>query len=100
MIVQKYQERLATEKSEVLPKVRAALKDRETGLALEIRRNYEAQQPLGKANWTEPEPQMSHSALTRRILFIIGCCMSMTRRAQTGSDFTLPNNICGAPIGG
>ncbi|MBV7330038.1 hypothetical protein KFU94_17695 [Chloroflexi bacterium TSY] len=69
-IADKYQERLAMEKNAVLPKVRAALQDRETGLALEIRRSYEARQPLGKAVWTGPEPQMSHSALTRRILFL------------------------------
>jgi hypothetical protein len=35
-----------------------------------LRRAYEARFPLGEAGWTGPEPQMSHSALTRRILFM------------------------------
>lgn len=69
-IVQVYDERLATEKADVMPKVRKALAAKDTSEALDIRRVYEAQQPLGKANWTGPEPQLSHSALTRRILFL------------------------------
>lgn len=69
-IVQVYDERLATEKADVMPKARKALAAKDTSEALDIRRAYEAQQPLGKANWTGPEPQLSHSALTRRILFL------------------------------
>lgn len=69
-LIQRYAERLAVEKSAVLPKVRKALAEKDTGEALTIRRAYEAQQPLGKAAWTGPEPQLSHSALTRRILFL------------------------------
>lgn len=69
-IVQVYEERLVREKAEVLPKVRKALAAKDTSEALQIRRAYEAQQPLGKAAWTGPEPQLSHSALTRRILFL------------------------------
>ena len=69
-IITRYQERLAIEKKEVLPKVKRALADRDTSEALAIRRAYEAAQPLGKATWTGPEPQLSHSALTRRILFL------------------------------
>lgn len=65
-----YSERLAKEKAAVLPKVRAAILARDTSEALAIRRGYEARQPLGKAGWTGPEPQLSHSALTRRILFL------------------------------
>lgn len=65
-----YQERLAREKADVLPKVRNALQARDTGDALDLRRAYEARQPLGKAAWTGEEPQLSHSALTRRILFL------------------------------
>jgi hypothetical protein len=65
-----YQARLAQEKMEVLPKVRKALAARDTSEALEIRRAYEARQPLGQATWTGEEPQLSHSALTRRILFL------------------------------
>ncbi|MEZ4662156.1 MAG: hypothetical protein R2911_31790 [Caldilineaceae bacterium] len=68
--VTQYAQRLAREKAAVMPKVRAALEAKETSEALDIRRQYEAQQPLGQADWTGPEPQMSHSALTRRILFL------------------------------
>jgi hypothetical protein len=69
-IVQSYEERLKTEKAEAMAKVRNVLATKETSEALQIRRAYEAQQPLGKAAWTGPEPQLSHSALTRRILFL------------------------------
>ncbi|MEZ4711694.1 MAG: hypothetical protein R3A44_31170 [Caldilineaceae bacterium] len=68
--VTQYAQRLAHEKAAVMPKVRAALEAKDTSTALDIRRQYEAQQPLGQADWTGPEPQMSHSALTRRILFL------------------------------
>jgi hypothetical protein len=53
-----------------MPRVQQALLARDTSAALEIRRAYEARQPLGKAAWTGEEPQLSHSALTRRILFL------------------------------
>jgi hypothetical protein len=65
-----YNERLAAEKAAVMPQVRQALGERDTSEALAIRRAYEARQPLGKANWTGEEPQLSHSALTRRILYL------------------------------
>ena len=65
-----FQERLALEKAAVMPKVRRALEQRDTGEALDIRRNYEARFALGQADWTGPEPQLSYSALTRRILFL------------------------------
>jgi hypothetical protein len=68
--IAQYQERLHREKMEVMPKVRRALEKRDAGDALEIRRAYEARQPLGKASWTGEEPQLSHSALTRRILYL------------------------------
>lgn len=68
--VEAYAARQAREKAAVMPKVRAALEERDTSEALSIRRNYEALQPLGVADWTGPEPQLSHSALTRRILFL------------------------------
>jgi len=68
--VQQYQARLAAEKAAVLPRVRSAIAARDTSEALSIRRSYEVRQPLGKATWTGPEPQLSHSALTRRILFL------------------------------
>jgi hypothetical protein len=68
--IQQYTERLAVEKAAVLSKVREALAEKDTSEALAIRRAYEAQQPLGKAAWTGPEPQLSHSALTRRIFFL------------------------------
>lgn len=65
-----YAARLAADKAAVLPKVRKALAARDAGEALDLRRQYEARFPLGEADWTGPEPQMSHSALTRRILFM------------------------------
>lgn len=68
--IQQYQARLAKEKAAVLPQVRKAIAVRDTSEALSIRRAYEERQPLGKATWTGPEPQLSHSALTRRILFL------------------------------
>jgi hypothetical protein len=68
--IRAYQEKLAKEKAEAIAKVRAALEKKETGEALTLRRYYEAALPLGKADWTGPEPQLSHSALTRRIFFL------------------------------
>lgn len=65
-----YQERLETEKAAVQSKVRAALADKDTNTAFALRRAYEARFPMGKAVWTGPEPQLSHSALTRRIFFL------------------------------
>ena len=43
---------------------------RMTSEALTVRRQYENRLPLGKADWTGPEPQPSHSALTRQIFFL------------------------------
>lgn len=68
--IRAYQERLAKAKAEVMPQVRAALEKKETGEAFTLRRSYEARLPLGEAEWTGPEPQLSHSALTRRIFFL------------------------------
>ncbi|MFN8446522.1 MAG: hypothetical protein U0175_37370 [Caldilineaceae bacterium] len=68
--VESYRQRQLAEKNAVLPKVRQALQAKDTSEALELRRAYEARQPLGVADWTGPEPQLSHSALTRRILFL------------------------------
>lgn len=65
-----YQERMAREKAEILPKVREALAGKETNTAFALRRAYEARFPMGKADWTGPEPQLSHSALTRRIFYL------------------------------
>ncbi|MEM7533309.1 MAG: hypothetical protein AAF639_14095 [Chloroflexota bacterium] len=65
-----YQERLDKARAAIMPKVRQALEERDTGEALTLRRNYEAHFPLGEADWTGPEPQLSHSALTRRILYL------------------------------
>ena len=50
--------------------VKDALTGKLTGEALTARRQFEGQLPLGKADWTGPEPQLSHSALTRRIFFL------------------------------
>ncbi len=68
--VARYEQRLADEKAAILPQVRRALQARDTSEALALRRAYEARQPLGEASWTGEEPQLSHSALTRRILFL------------------------------
>lgn len=68
--LQIYAERVAADRVAVMPKVRKALAEKDTSEALTIRRAYDALQPLGKADWNGPEPQMSHSALTRRILFL------------------------------
>ncbi|MBX3000086.1 MAG: hypothetical protein KF893_16310 [Caldilineaceae bacterium] len=65
-----YRARQQREKEEAMRQVRKALTDRDTSEALALRRSYEATQPLGRADWTGPEPQLSHSALTRRILFL------------------------------
>jgi hypothetical protein len=65
-----YRLRQEAEKAAVMAQVRNALKAKDTSEALDLRRAYEARQPLGKADWTGPEPQMSHSALTRRILYL------------------------------
>ncbi len=69
-ILERYRARLEAEKQAVLPKVREALQAKQASEALEIRRAYEAARPLGQAEWTGPEPQLSHSALTRQILFL------------------------------
>lgn len=68
--IEAYAQRVEQDKTQVMPHVLSALQVRDTSEALEIRRRYEAQQPLGNAQWTGPDPQMSHSALTRRILFL------------------------------
>lgn len=66
-----YRARQAEERTVAMQKVRQALAERDTSTALGIRREYEATfPPLGKADWTGPESQLSHSALTRRILFM------------------------------
>jgi hypothetical protein len=69
-IIEIYGARLARERAEAMAKVRAALGVKDTGEALDLRRAYEARFPLGEAYWTGPEPQLSHSALTRRIFFL------------------------------
>lgn len=69
-IVAHYRARLQAEKEAVMPRVRQALEAKDTSGAFDLRREYEARQPLGEANWTGPEPQMNHSALTRQILFL------------------------------
>lgn len=68
--VEQYRARQAAEKAEIMPKVRQALQEKDASEALSLRRLYEARQPLGQADWTGPEPQLSHSALTRRILYL------------------------------
>lgn len=69
-VVDLYQARLAEATARAKAKVRKALEERDAGEALEIRRTYEFSHPLGKADWTGPEPQLSRSSLTRRILFL------------------------------
>ena len=65
-----YRRRLDQERDAAMAGVRAALATRMTSEALTVRRQYENRLPLGKADWTGPEPQMSHSALTRQIFFL------------------------------
>lgn len=66
----RYVERTEQEKADAMTRVHAALTQMMTSEALTVRRNYENRTPLGKADWTGPEPQMSHSAVTRRIFFL------------------------------
>jgi hypothetical protein len=68
--VQAWRRRLEQEKTTALAKAREALAVRMTSEALTVRRQYENRLPLGKADWTGPEPQPSHSALTRQIFFL------------------------------
>ncbi len=68
--VQAWRQRLEQEKTIALAKAREALAVRMTSEALTVRRQYENRLPLGKADWTGPEPQPSHSALTRQIFFL------------------------------
>jgi hypothetical protein len=68
--VQAWRERMAQEKATAMAKAREALAVRMTSEALTVRRQYENRLPLGKADWTGPEPQPSHSALTRQIFFL------------------------------
>lgn len=67
--VEIYQRRTAEEMRVAREGVHAALAQMMTSEALTIRRQYENRTPLGKADWTGPEPQMNHSAVTRRIYF-------------------------------
>jgi hypothetical protein len=68
--VQAWRERIAQEKTVAMAKAREALGTRMTSEAMTIRRQYENRLPLGKADWTGPEPQPSHSALTRQLFFL------------------------------
>ncbi len=68
--IERYRARQAVEKAEAMAKVRTALDQMMTSEALTVRRTYENHTPLGKADWTGPEPQMDHSAVTRRIFFL------------------------------
>lgn len=69
-IVAAYQTRQAQEKTAALAQVRDALSRKETSTALNIRQQYEARFPLGEADWTGDDVQLSRSALTRRIFFL------------------------------
>jgi hypothetical protein len=69
-VLSAYRARRQREKEEAMRKVRKALEAKDTSEALEIRRHYEAGHALGHAGWSGPDPQLSHSALTRRILFL------------------------------
>ncbi|MBW7883666.1 MAG: hypothetical protein H3C34_13715 [Caldilineaceae bacterium] len=68
--VETYRQRTEAAKAEAMAKVRKALEQKMTSEALTVRRQYENLTPLGKADWTGPEPQMDHSAVTRRIFFL------------------------------
>ena len=68
--VEAWRRRMQAEKEAAMAKVREVLATRMTSEALTVRRQYENRLPLGKADWTGPEPQPSHSALTRQIFFL------------------------------
>ena len=68
--VDAYQQRLDRARLRTLAAVRQAIEERDTGEALEIRRKYESSHPLGSADWSGPQPQLSRSSLTRRILYL------------------------------
>lgn len=70
VFVEVYLQRTAAEKQAAIDDVHAALGQMMTSEALTLRRQYENRTPLGKADWTGPEPQMNHSAVTRRIFFL------------------------------
>lgn len=65
-----YIQRADREQADARQHVREALAQMMTSEALTIRRQYENRTPLGKADWSGPEPQMNHSAVTRRIFFL------------------------------
>ena len=65
-----YRQRLAQEQAAAMAQVHTALASMMTSEALTVRRQYENLLPLGKAEWTGPEPQLSYSAITRRIFFL------------------------------
>ncbi len=68
--VMAYRARQERDKVQAIAAVHKALTQKDSSEALSIRRAYEERQPLGKAGWTGQTPQMSYSALTRRILFL------------------------------
>lgn len=83
--VQVYLARLAQSRADVMAQVRAALAGKETSAALTLRRAYEATFPLGKAEWTGPDPQLSHGSLTRRIFFVDEALLAPL--SKTGADW-------------
>ncbi|MFO7634166.1 MAG: hypothetical protein R6W76_16585 [Caldilinea sp.] len=68
--VDAYLQRTEKEKRAAQQGVHEVLAQMMTSEALTIRRQYENRTPLGKADWTGPEPPMNHSAITRRIFFL------------------------------
>jgi hypothetical protein len=68
--IEAWRTRMERERVQAVAKAREALAMRMTSEALTVRRQYENRLPLGKAEWTGPEPQPSHSALTRQIYFL------------------------------
>ncbi|HHY57516.1 MAG TPA: hypothetical protein GYA08_18990 [Chloroflexi bacterium] len=69
-LVEAYRRRTEEAKRAARQGVHDALAQMMTSEALTIRRQYENRTPLGKADWTGPEPPMNHSAVTRRIFFL------------------------------
>jgi hypothetical protein len=70
LFVERYLQRTEAEKRAAIQGVHDALSQMMTSEALTIRRQYENCTPFGKATWSGPEPQMNHSAVTRRIFFL------------------------------
>ncbi|MEZ4558267.1 MAG: hypothetical protein R2854_17840 [Caldilineaceae bacterium] len=100
--VEEYAARLDRGRQRAMEKVRTAIVARDCGEALDIRRQYESSHPLGSADWSGPEPQLSRrlanaAASSSWTEWLPGRSES---RRWSGSSFTQPSSICGRRTGG